>query len=259
MLFCILFSACALLPVDLQPKIVEVRPRITGVDLQSVQLAFEIDVKNPYPLNIAAPNLNYGLSIDGHSLISADAITGLAIPAGGVSTSVVPATVRFTDLWELAQGLSGANQAIYRLEGGVGLDTPGGLMNLPFVHEGILPILQAPKFSDIRVQPLDYSLSGAKIELDANVENPNMFGIGIRDLGYDLQIGSLRLAEVLASAGDELGAEASGPVHLVGEVSMKEILAGLLEGFDPGGIQILPTGQIQTPYGAVDLAASADE
>lgn len=254
-----MLSGCALLPANLQPKIVEVRPRITGVDLQSVQLEFEIDIENPYPFNLAAPNLNYGLSIDGHSLISSDAVTGIAIPANGISTSLVPATIRFADLWELAQGLSGANQADYLLEGGVGLDTPGGGVNLPFAHEGVIPILQAPKFSDISVQPLDYSLSGAKIELDANVENPNIFGIGIQDLGYVLQIGSLRLADVAASTQDELGAEESGPVHLVGEVSMKEILAGLLEGFDPGGLQILPAGQIQTPYGAVDLASPEDD
>lgn len=244
---------CAYLPSNLQPEIVGVEPRITGIDLQGVDMAFDMDVKNPYPVAIKSPKFKYNLTVEGKPLASEQTAEGVDLPARKTGTTSLPVRIGYQDLFNIASGMRGANKANYAIDGAFLIDALGENIELPFGHEGVMPILQPPKFSAVEMKQPEVSLSGAKINVDANVTNPNIFSVGFQDLGYSLQIGDIPVGDLVVSTLDQLAAESSGQMSFGGQVSAWEAARGILSGGKLGEIKIVPKGEIETPYGPVKL------
>lgn len=253
LVFCIASTGCAYLPSNLQPEIVGVNPRITGIDLQGVNMAFDLDVKNPYPVAIKSPKFKYSLAVEGTPLASEQTAEGVDLPARKTGTASLPVRVGYQDLFNIVGGMRGANKANYAIDGAFLIDAVGKNFELPFGHEGILPILQPPKFSAVNMKQPEVSLSGAKIAMDANVSNPNIFAVGFQNLGYALQIGDIPVGDLAVSTLDKLAAESSGQMSFGGQVSAWDAARGVLGGGKLGEIKIVPRGEIQTPYGPVKL------
>ena len=55
MVLAVLMAGCASLDIAGRPEVRAVRPRITGIDFGGVDLAFDVDVNNPYPMAIRSP------------------------------------------------------------------------------------------------------------------------------------------------------------------------------------------------------------
>lgn len=245
--------SCQYLPSNLQPEIVGVNPRITGIDLQGVNMAFDLDVKNPYPMAIKSPRFKYSFAVEGTPLASEQTAEGVDLPARKTGTASLPVRVGYQDLFNIVGGMRGANKANYAIDGAFLIDAVGENFELPFAHEGVLPILQPPKFSAVNMKQPEVSLSGAKIAVDANVTNPNIFAVGFKNLGYALQIGDIPVGDLAVSTLDKLAAESSGQMSFGGQVSAWDAARGVLSGGKLGEIKIMPRGEIQTPYGPVKL------
>lgn len=249
----VLATGCAYLPSNLKPEIVGLTPRITGIDLSGVDMAFDMDVKNPYPMALKSPKFKYNLAVEGAQLATAQIAEGLDLPARQTGKASLPVRVGYQDLFNVLTNLKGANKAGYKLDGAFLVDAVGQNFELPFAHEGIMPILQPPKFSAVNMKTPEVSLSGAKIAVDANVMNPNIFALGFKNLGYSLQIGDIPVGDLLVSTLSQLGAESSGQMSFGGNVSAWQAARGLVAGGNLGAIKIVPRGEIETPYGPVKL------
>lgn len=253
LLFSVAAFGCAYLPSNLQPEIVGVTPRIAGIDLEGVNMAFDLDVKNPYPVAIKSPKFKYSFAVEGHPLASEQTAEGVNLPARKTGKATLPVRIGYQDLFNIASGMRGANKANYAIDGAFLIDAVGKNFELPFGHEGILPILQPPKFSAVNMKEPEVSLSGAKIAVDANVANPNIFALGFKNLGYALQIGDIPVGDLAVSTLNQLAAESSGKMSFGGQVSAWDAARGMLSGGKLGEIKIVPKGEIETPYGPVKL------
>lgn len=254
----LLASGCAYLPQSALPQIRDVRPRIAGLDFQGVDLAFDMDVSNPYPVPIKSPRFRYGLAVEETPLFAQKEAQGLDLAASKVSTAVLPVRLTFVDLWKSISKLSGANQAAYKLDGAFLLAAAGKDFELPFSHAGNFPIFQAPKFSVVNFKPSEVSLTKAKFGVDADVANPNVFGIGMGDLGYELRIGEIKLGGLSVSNLKDLGAGKTGRMSLTGETSALDAMRGLISGGNLGSVKIQPIGALQSPYGPIKLPSFAE-
>ena len=182
-----------------RPRVESVGARITNIDLQGVDLAFEVNVLNSYPLAIRAPRGKYAINIAGAEFVKSDDVPPVSLPAGGVGTISLPARLEYTQLWQAYQGLKGAPEVPYTLEGALVFPVAGQSFDLPFAHEGQFPVLRPPKLSILEVDTSDVSLSGARVAVTAEMENPNVFALGLQNLGYALTIGGVSVGAIRAT------------------------------------------------------------
>jgi len=246
-------SACETFPDLARPEIQEVRPRITGVDFQGVDLAFDLNVANPWPIPIRAPKFQYALAVQDSPLLSQTVGSGVNIPASGTGTASLPVRLSFMDLFRTVQSLSGQNQATYQLTGALLPSVAGQEFNLPFTHAGNFPIVRPPSISIVDLKTSGASMGGMALDITADIGNPNIFDVGIDALSYALQLGGAQLGTVAASTGGTVGAGQSGRVHLTAQASGMSALQGLLGGAGKDRLSLVPMGAIQTPYGPIRL------
>ena len=250
LLFCvILVVGCASLPLGESPEIQAVRPRISGIDFQGLDLAFDVDVSNPYPIPLRTPRFRYGMDIQGSRLFESDAASKIDLPARKVGTITLPVRVSYADLLRTHRSLADKAEADYTLHGTLVLPVLGRSLELPLSHSGKIPIVRPPTFSDIKVQVPKVSLMRTKIGVDAAIGNPNAFAIGIKNLGYALKLGDVEVGGLTAETASTLEAGQSGRLSLSGQVSAASAIFGVIK----GGAKptIVPSGSIQTPYGPV--------
>jgi LEA14-like dessication related protein len=246
-------AGCA--SIGMRPTIEDIRARITSLDLEAVSLAFDVDVKNPYPVALKTPRFKYGFDVHETPLVESGSETSVDLPAGRVGTATLPLRVRYTDLWALAAALRKSTEASYRLHGAFVVDALGQSFDLPLSHEGTFPVLRLPKFSVQKLDVDDVSLSSARVSLDVDVDNPNVFAIDGQDLGYAVRIGDVEVGRVSASTLETVPAGGSGRVSVTGEITARSALLQLARGAPLGEARLLPTGSFRTPYGPVELPA----
>lgn len=244
---------CATLTSLGRPKIQAVRPRITGIDFQGISVAFDVDVRNPYPVPIRTPKIQYGIDIKNSRFVDSEVDSTLDLPAGDIGTLVLPVRLSYLDLWRTYRELSDIPEASYRLHGALVFEIFGRPVELPISHEGTFPILRPPVLSDIKVKSMDISFAGSKISIESAIRNPNVFSLDIHELGYTLKLGDTAIGNLMAGTDDVLEAGQTGRLSLSGEISASETIINLIRGGNLGSATILPSGSIQTPYGAVRM------
>ena len=237
-----------------RPEIRAINPRIAGVNLKGVDLEFDVDVSNPYPVPLRTPRFRYGLDVEEQPFLSSESEVDVDLPAAGVGTATLPVRVGYGALWQTLKGVADAKEINYRLHGAFLVSALGRTFELPLSHEDTLPVVRAPK---LRVKDVDYSdisLAGARVTLDAEIENPNVFEIDVSSLGYRLQLGQIGVGGLTAASDDRIPAGKSGVLKLAGEITGRAALAQLLRGDELGRPQLDPTGALRTPFGVIDLA-----
>lgn len=245
---------CSYLPSSAKPEVTAVRPRITGIDLRGLNLEFDLDIRNPYPVALKTPRIRYGFAVEGNRFAGDELGAGIELPARQTGTATLPVRISYVDLWNAARSLGDAAEVTYTIDGAFLTSGMGRDWELPFSHTGKMPILKIPTIKVTKFNPPKITLGGAQLGVQADVKNPNVFGIGLDSLGWDLQIGELRLGGLNASTVGSLGAGQTGVLNLVGKISATRALRQLAGGARLGQISIRPVGVLITPYGKVDLA-----
>lgn len=162
---------------------------IAGLSFDAINLLFDIDVRNPNSLGIKLNNFDYDMQINGNSFLSGVNDNGLEIAANGQKTVQLPLTLKFADLYKTFTGLIGEDSTAYRLNAGFAFDVPVlGSVRVPVNKSGSLPNLKLPKISIGSLKLGKLNFSGADLELNINIDNPNVFGINLNDLAYKFNV-----------------------------------------------------------------------
>jgi len=249
-----LTTGCSLLRrLIRRPEVRRLRPRITGIGLRGVDLAFKLDLYNPNYLPLWAPPVRYALDVQGKEFLSGQTAAGFTLRAREVDTVTLPVRITYARLWRAYRELAGVSEAAYRLRGALVFSALDQTVKVPLTYSGKFPVLRAPKFSDIRFRLSDVSLQRAAITIEARVENPNVFEVDIQGLGYVFQLGDTRIAGLSVSAAGPIPAGKTGRVKLTGHISAAGAVGQLLKKRSQRKPRLSPTGLIKTPYGTVDL------
>jgi LEA14-like dessication related protein len=163
--------------------------RMTGLDFDGVDLAFDVKVDNPNPVGISLAGLDYDLKLLGSRFLQGDQPMGMKVAAKGSSQVEVPMRLGFQQLMSTYQQLKTAHQAGYELDLGMGFDVPVlGRVRVPVSYRGEIPV---PKMPNVKLQSLDVqqlSMSSAKLLLQMQVDNPNDFSLMLDQLNYHLKL-----------------------------------------------------------------------
>jgi len=234
-----------------KPEVVSVAPRIAGLDLEGVNLEFDVDVSNPYSVPIKSPQFRYGMDVEGAEFLKSEATSKLDLPAKGVGTVTLPVRLKYLDLWQSYASLKDKAEVAYALKGALVFSPLGETIELPIEKRGNFPVLRMPKFTSMEMEPPQVSLGAANINVKTMVLNPNVFDVGLEDLGYALKIGTIDVGGLSLSTLKSLQAGQSGQLNFSGRISGFQAVQQIFSGQKIGEISILPTGSLQTPYGAV--------
>ena len=218
---------------------------------------FNVGVRNPYAVPIKSPSFDYQVDVKDTQLLKSSAQTSVDLPARQVGNVVLPVRMSYEKLLSVAEGLRGAKEVPYTLKGTVQLPVLGKKWKLPLEHSGNVPVPHPPKFTKPTARVGERTLTSAEIIVESEMTNPNVFPIGLHEMGYDVQIGGIRLADVKVDAAREIAAGASEKVTLKATASGIQALQQLLKGKRPGKPSIKPTGYLKTPYGKLRLSDSA--
>ena len=88
----------------------------------------------------------------------------------------------------------------------------------------------------------------------AEMKNPNVFALGLQNLGYALTIGDVSVGALQATTAESIEAGATGGLTLSGDLTAADALLKLVRGGKLGPAKLGATGAIQTPFGTVDLS-----
>lgn len=236
-----------------RPEIRHVRPRVETIDLHGVTMVFDVDVSNPYPVAIRTPEFSYAVDIAETEFFGSRQATAVDLPALKVGTLNLPARVEYLKLWNSYQGLREADEVNYRLRGTVLVRAMDQDFELPLSHEGTFPVLRLPKISSPEVRFDDVSLSGAQVTMEADIRNPNVFRLGLDQLGMDVTVGEVEVGNIRPSLPGGLDPRGTGKLSLVGQITSSRALSQLVRGSGLGAPRVAWTGSLQTPYGPVPI------
>lgn len=163
--------------------------RFLQMDFDSVQLAVDVKVHNPNQVAIQFAGFDYAVNIQQNALIQGEQNTPQRIEAQGESRFEVPVRLQFQDLIKIVQDLWSKDKIAYQVLLGLDFDLPIlGAVHLPLEHNGEIPI---PKLPTLQVKALTLtkvSLTQANLELELMVQNPNSFGMTLKEFQYSFSV-----------------------------------------------------------------------
>ncbi|MES9969302.1 MAG: LEA type 2 family protein [Candidatus Thiodiazotropha sp.] len=172
--------------------------RLEGLDLQGVDLVFDVGIDNPNPYSIDLTGFDYDLQLFDQSFIKGRQTQALSLAAKSESNIQLPLRLDFKKLLNAYRQLRGADEASYRLDLGLGFQMPViGSLRLPVDIDGRFAV---PKMPDLRVKALGIkrlSLERADLQLELEVDNPNSFSLLLQQLDYHLKLNGVAIAEGL--------------------------------------------------------------
>jgi LEA14-like dessication related protein len=175
---------------------------LSEVSLGGATLNLNFKVDNPNGESLSLAETDYKLLVEGKQLVAGKPPGGIKIPANGSALVTLPATVRFADLASSVAAVLHKGAASYRGEGHIGVDTPIGVVALPFSTEGKMELPKVPTVTVGSPALTGISLSGATLKLPLEVTNANAFALPLADVTGALHIAG---AEVGNFAAKDLG------------------------------------------------------
>jgi LEA14-like dessication related protein len=244
-----MLAGCA----SMRPQVESIDLRVTGIDLEGVDLAFDVDVNNQMPLDISGLRGNYAIDIAEVEFIQSDAVPEIALPGGQTNTVTLPARMEYMKLWQTYENMRDAKDVPYALRGALICPVAGQDLELPLAHTGTLPVLRVPRIRVTDVRTSDVSLTNATVTVEAEMTNPNSFELGIDEMGYRLMLGDADVGRLTGSTGDAIQPDGQGQLSLTGNITARSALGALIRGVKPDAVDLVPVGRLQTPYGPVEL------
>jgi LEA14-like dessication related protein len=119
--------------------------QLKGLTLSSFTLQFDIEVENPYGVDLPVIGMEYSLASNAKRFLEGRVDAGGSIPANG--SEIVPMAVKipFVELYEVVEGVGPGTTIPYEAELGLEVKTPllGGV-KLPLKEEGELTLPSVP-------------------------------------------------------------------------------------------------------------------
>ncbi|MCB0264581.1 MAG: LEA type 2 family protein [Calditrichaeota bacterium] len=210
--------------------------RVTGLSFNTIDLMFDIDVRNPNTVGINLNSFDYNLNINGNSFLSGDNQDGLEIAANGQKTVNLPLTLKFSDIYNTFSGVQKQDSTGYELSAGFAFNVPVlGAVRIPVSKAGSIPNVKLPKISVGGLKLNNLSLSGADLELKLNVENPNVFGLNLSKLNYNFNVNDKNWGSGVADQMMSVNEKGTGELKIPFKLNFMEMgmtLYNMLKGDD---------------------------
>lgn len=161
---------------------------IEGFDLQGVTVSLHYRIDNPNAVGLSLAKLGYALDVEGHRAVAGELPTGVRIPARGIAPLVIPVRIVYLELPQALGAVFTRTEVGYRVSGHAGIDTPIGIIDFPFEHQGRAPVPKPPALSIDSARITSTSVTRVGLALKLRVRNGNAFVLPVSSFQYNLSI-----------------------------------------------------------------------
>jgi len=207
-------TTCETLQALLPEPIVTLRSvELVNVTFTGIEILCKVNVENRTALEIPVPDFDWELFINANPFVKGAIESGGSMKSRQTNIVEIPVSLGYVDIFNAFQSLKGGRTADYSIALGAKLNIPViGEKIWNFVHNGILPVLQIPKFSapSMKIDSIDFSQ--VQLAFSINVENPNDFEIPSPQLLYDFFINRSEYNSGVTVSSAPLAAAAVTPV-----------------------------------------------
>ena len=175
--------------------------RIIGTELKNlsvekIDLIFNVEVANPYAVNLPLVNLTYDVGSRGTSLLNGSIKPSGSVQAHGTSLIQVPARITFASLFKTLKGVKPGSVVPYQADLTLGVDAPVvGMLTLPMSKSGELPVPAAPDVELSSFEVAKLSLDETKATAKLQVKNTNSFALNLSKLSIELALGANKIVD----------------------------------------------------------------
>ena len=129
--------------------------RLGDINLESAGLLFDVEIQNPYPVDLPLVDLDYDVQSGSNKLFAGLAEIGQTIPAKNKAIVTLPAKVSYLDAFNALKSCKPGAIIPYKANVGLSVDAPAvGVIKLPLSQSGELAVPTLPKPTDINWQKL---------------------------------------------------------------------------------------------------------
>ncbi|MET0046043.1 MAG: LEA type 2 family protein [Candidatus Thiodiazotropha sp. 6PLUC3] len=202
--------------------------KLSGLDINGIDLIFDLQVDNPNPVKIALDRLDYDLKLSNHSFLKGEQGMGVSLAANGPSQVKLPVRMEFEQLLQQYGQLLKQDEVPYEIDLGLGLDVPLlGRIRLPVNYQGRMPI---PKIPDVKVSDVDVerlTLQKAELMVELEVANPNRFAVILDKLDYQLKLNGIDVGGGVLSQSMKIDQRGKGRIKIPLSLDLMQAGRGL--------------------------------
>jgi LEA14-like dessication related protein len=126
-----------------------------NISLDSATLLFDVEVTNPYAVELPLLNMDYAVATGSNKLFSGKANIASTIPANGSKVVSLPAKIGYVDVAKAFMGMKTGSSIPYNADLGLSFNAPViGEMRLPLNKSGELKVPSLPDVSQTDWQKL---------------------------------------------------------------------------------------------------------
>ncbi|MCC6338097.1 MAG: LEA type 2 family protein [Myxococcales bacterium] len=200
---------------------------LTDISLGGLTLDTVWQLDNPNSVGLSLAAVDYALFIDSKQVLAGAPAQGLQIPAKGSTDLHFPAGIKFLDLAGVVETFLTKDNASWRAEGSLGLQTPVGIIKLPLAKEGTFEVPKVPQVAFGNPRVSNVTLQGATIEFPLTVTNRNT---------YALPIGGV--TGTVSLAGAPLGTLSTGNLGAMDGKGTRQVALPLSVNFFSAGLAV---------------------
>jgi LEA14-like dessication related protein len=155
--FALVVSAgCDVLQNMQKPKASLKGLKVADISLESASLLFDVEIANPYAVELPMVNVDYGVVSNASKLFAGKADIAGAVPANSTKVISLPVKLSYMDVFNAFKGVRPGSKIPYQADVGLSVNAPVlGLIRLPLNKTGELDVPAVPKATDIEKMLLD--------------------------------------------------------------------------------------------------------
>jgi LEA14-like dessication related protein len=170
--------------------------RFSGMSFDTVDLIFDVKVKNPNPFSATLAGFDYNFLIENKPFLSGSNTDRTTIASNGSSILNIPVSIQFKQLVNTYKTISRQDNAEFQLKSGITVTLPVlGNIRIPVSYSGSFPVLKIPEIDFTGIYLKKLSLTRADLELKMSIDNPNTFGLNTRAYKFKLFINDAHWAD----------------------------------------------------------------
>ncbi|MFZ5439974.1 MAG: LEA type 2 family protein [Myxococcota bacterium] len=254
-------SGCALLQEFLraaaksfqQPNFTFRNVALTDISLGGLNLDTVWDLNNPNNVGLSLASVDYALFIENKQVVAGAPPNGMQIGANSTSQLHFPAGIKFADIAQVVEVFLTRENATWRAEGGLGVQTPIGVIRLPIAKDGVFEVPKVPEvvFGNPRVTNL--SFNGATVEFPLTVTNKNTYALPISGLTGNLAIAGSNVGTLSTGGFGDMSGKGAKQVTLPLNINFLSAAGAAVNAIRGGNAQVTFNAQLQSGQQSVPL------
>lgn len=230
---------------------------LNDISLGGLNLDTVWDLNNPNPVGISLASVDYALFIDNKQVVAGKPQNGLQIAAQGSTELHFPANIQFADIAAVVEAFLTKDTATWRAEGGLGVQTPIGVLRFPIAKEGQfeVPKLPAIVFGNPRVTSI--TLMGATVEFPLTVTNKNTYALPIAGVTGGIAVGGSPIGTLSTGNLGAMEGKGTKQIALPLTINLLSAAGAVANAVRGGNAQVTFTAQVQS--GGTALPIKVDQ